>query len=200
MDNKKLNDENTRLFKEYEQTKSIKTRNQIALLNYNLIYHEINKLYFYNQADYEDLEQESFFILLKAIDKYDYKKGFTFSTFAISYMKKTRRIIEKNKRFRNEISLNSTIKGNDEEETEIIETLSDEKADTFKAVESLEIINHLDKVLTYEEMEIIKLLYQEKLSIRKISIIFGVSKNKIWRTKNKCIKLIKKSNYFKDYY
>ena len=59
-------------------------RNQIALNNLGLVHSVINN-YTYSGIPAEDLQQEGVCGLLIAIDKYDYTKGFKFSTYSIWY-------------------------------------------------------------------------------------------------------------------
>lgn len=57
-------DNNIDLFKEYQKTKSIRLRNEIALKNKKLIYIGMKGLYSSNANDIEELEQEAFICLL----------------------------------------------------------------------------------------------------------------------------------------
>lgn len=72
---------------EYSKTKDINLRNKIALNNYKLIYLVLNKFYIPGIHDIEELEQECFIILLKAVENFDISYGAKFSTYAISCLK-----------------------------------------------------------------------------------------------------------------
>ena len=82
----KLKLNNSDLFKEYEKNKkNIKIRNMIVENNRGLVSHIIKKHYALKLITHdmrEEIMQEGIIALMSAIDRFDYKKGFMFSTYA----------------------------------------------------------------------------------------------------------------------
>lgn len=74
------------VFHYYKTHATLEIRNQIALNNMGLVRSVINN-YTYSGIPAEELEQEGFCGLLKAIDKYDCDRGFKFSTYSIHWIK-----------------------------------------------------------------------------------------------------------------
>ncbi|SUU92204.1 RNA polymerase sigma-28 factor precursor [Anaerococcus octavius] len=119
-------DNNIDLFKEYQKTKSIRLRNEIALKNKKLIYIGMKGLYSSNANDIEELEQEAFICLLKAVETFDVSKGFKFSTYAISCIKAiTRNRLD----YSIDLSLDEPIQNQDGENLSMVDTLEDERVD-----------------------------------------------------------------------
>lgn len=187
--------DNLQLFKLYEKTKSIKLRNKIALNNYNLIYKGLQGLYSPNIHDKEELEQEAFICLLKAVERYDLLKGFKFSTFAIYYIKAvTRKRLDYNK----DLSLDKPL-SNDDEDFTIGDTIEDEKINIFKSAESQNIRNNLKKLLNKNQYKVIFLHYLQDKSYKEISDIMGLSHEQVKLIEFKAEIKITGSRYFKEY-
>jgi RNA polymerase sigma factor (sigma-70 family) len=78
----------------------IKTKNEFAIANLGLIKSIVNKLRFNSKLDVptEDLIQEGFFGLMRAIEKFDYTRGLKFSTYCVDWIKHVcrRYIFDKN--------------------------------------------------------------------------------------------------------
>lgn len=79
--------ENEKLFVIYQQNQNLKTRNQILELNLGLVKKEVCHWINQCQENYDDLLQVGCIGLIRAIERFDIKKGFAFSTFAIPYIK-----------------------------------------------------------------------------------------------------------------
>ena len=79
-------DEEVIVFRYYHEHTTPEMRNQIALNNLGLVHSVINN-YTYSGIPAEDLQQEGVCGLLIAIDKYDYTKGFKFSTYSMHWIK-----------------------------------------------------------------------------------------------------------------
>ncbi len=73
--------EANQLFELYGQTADLEYRNKILVSNVRLSWWLAGKL-LGRGLDYEDLIQEGTIGLVKAIDRFDYKRGFTFTTYA----------------------------------------------------------------------------------------------------------------------
>jgi RNA polymerase primary sigma factor len=74
------------LFKKYEATKDPKTKKKLIESNLRLVV-SIAKAYRASGLPFEDLLQEGNLGLIKSIDKYDWKRGFRFSTYASWWVK-----------------------------------------------------------------------------------------------------------------
>jgi len=73
--------ESNNLFELYDQTKSLDFRNQIVEKNLYLVDILIKK-YRHKGVDYDDLYQVGALALVKAVERFDYKKGYEFASFA----------------------------------------------------------------------------------------------------------------------
>ncbi len=102
---RKTADEIIKLYKKYEYA-----RNKLAEGNVRLVISEA-KRYMNRGLDFGDLVQEGNLGLLKAIDKYDYKKGFKFSTYATWWIRQaiTRAIADHSRTIRIPIHMIETI-------------------------------------------------------------------------------------------
>jgi RNA polymerase sigma factor, sigma-70 family len=102
---RKTADELIKLYKKYEYS-----RNKLAEGNVRLVISEA-KRYMNRGLDFGDLVQEGNLGLLKAIDKYDYKKGFKFSTYATWWIRQaiTRAVADHSRTIRIPIHMIETI-------------------------------------------------------------------------------------------
>ncbi|MEQ9551913.1 MAG: RNA polymerase sigma factor SigF [Coleofasciculus sp. G3-WIS-01] len=82
-----LKHQSLRLLREYQQSKSAETRNQLVSLNIGLVRREAH--YWVNQCteSYEDLLQIGCIGLIRAIERFSPTKGNAFSSFAIPYIR-----------------------------------------------------------------------------------------------------------------
>ena len=82
-----LKHESLRLLRDYQQSKSAETRNQLVYLNIGLVRREAH--YWVNQCteSYEDLLQVGCLGLIRAIERFAPSKGNAFSSFAIPYIR-----------------------------------------------------------------------------------------------------------------
>jgi RNA polymerase sigma factor (sigma-70 family) len=89
----KIDKKNFELFKKFEEDRTdIVTRNFIVENNRGLVAHIIKKYYafkFITPDLREELMQEGVMSLISAINKYDYTKGFKFSTYAAWWIKQS---------------------------------------------------------------------------------------------------------------
>jgi RNA polymerase primary sigma factor len=102
---RKTADELIKLYKKYKYA-----RNKLAEGNVRLVISEA-KRYMNRGLDFGDLVQEGNLGLLKAIDKYDYKKGFKFSTYATWWIRQaiTRAVADHSRTIRIPIHMIETI-------------------------------------------------------------------------------------------
>ena len=87
-------EEEQELFKKYNETHDINVRNEIIKHNLKLVYGEAIKYKeIYNSDDYF---QEGIIGLIEAVERFDYKKGFRFSTYAILWIDNSIKIAHDN--------------------------------------------------------------------------------------------------------
>lgn len=189
----KSNDE---LFKEYKINRDYKLRNQIALNNKNLIYPIINKLFIVGINDYEELEQEAFIALLKAVEDFNPDLGYQFSTYASKCLM---RITRRRSEYNQDVSLDEKIKNTDDDTLTLIDTIEDETIEISKDLEHKDLADKVKNILNEEEYEIIKYIFFDELTISKISIIKGKSRDVISLIRDKALRKLANNPYFKEY-
>lgn len=189
----KTNDE---LFREYKITRDYKLRNQIALNNKNLIYPIINKFYIDGINDYEELEQDGFIILLKAVETFNPDLGYQFSTYASKCLLNISRAKYE---YNQDISLDDKVKNTDDDTLTLIDTIEDEKIDIDKDLEHKDLADKVKNILNNQEYQIIKYIYFDELTISKISIIIGKSRDKISSMRDYALNKLASNPYFKEY-
>ena len=74
------------MFEKYAQTKDIDIRNEIVLNNLNLV-HFIARSYLIEGIEFDDLIQAGHTGLIEAVKRFDPKRGFKFSTYAVHWIK-----------------------------------------------------------------------------------------------------------------
>lgn len=196
MDQMKYHEDNKELFKEYQSNKSIRLRNEIALKNKNLIYKGIRGLYSPNSNDIEELEQEAFICLLKAVETFDPSKGFKFSTYALSCI----RAITRNRLDYNiDLSLDEPFKNQDGDDLSMQDMIEDDSIDIEKDCINKNIRNNLKVILTSDEYELLKLHYVKEKNFNDIALILGCSRERVYRIRDRAKKKIYNSKYFQNY-
>ena len=81
-------EEEQELFRRYNETKDPEARDKIICSNLNLV-KTIARNYVVEGVEYEDLVSEGYIGLIKAVEKFDYKLGNKFSTYAFCWIKQT---------------------------------------------------------------------------------------------------------------
>lgn len=196
MDNIKAYDNNSKLFYEYQKNKDINIRNTIALNNSGLIYLGLKGIYNHEINEYEELYQEGFIALLNAVERFEPNKGFNFSTYAIKYIKSASRKILNYNTFD---SLDDPIENRDDENEKKIDRIKDTRIDIERDTISKDFNNNLKKILTYEEMKVIKNYYLYDKTFKEISEMLGITYNQVIGLRSKAERKIYNSKYFKDY-
>ena len=84
---KDLKLESQRLFQKYQGAENLKVRNQIIELNLGLVKKEARHWMNQCSENYEDLLQVGCLGLIRAIERFDLKRGAAFSSFAIPYIR-----------------------------------------------------------------------------------------------------------------
>lgn len=196
MDNTKAYDNNSKLFYEYQKNKDINIRNTIALNNSGLIYLGLKGIYNHEINDYEELYQEGFIALLNAVERFEPNKGFNFSTYAIKYIKSASR---RRLNYNTLDSLDDPIENRDDENEKKIDRIKDTRIDIERDTISKEFNNNLKKILTYEEIKVIKNYYLYDKTFKEISEMLGITYNQVTGLRSKAERKIYNSKYFKDY-
>lgn len=188
--------DNDKLLNEYKLSRDVKLRNKIALNNINLIYPITRKFYIPGKTDLEELNQEAFIFLLKAVESYDPDLGFQFSTYA------TKCIYGINNyklEYSENTSMDSYIKVSDNENIELIDTIEDDKIDIEKSAEYTCLNDRIKEILTNEEYKIIKLSYYYEYTNKRIQKKLKSSIETIRKLKYRAEKKIYNDPYFIDY-
>lgn len=196
MDNIKAYDNNSKLFYEYQKNKDINIRNTIALNNSGLIYLGLKGIYNHEINDYEELYQEGFIALLNAVERFEPNKGFNFSTYAIKYIKSASR---KRLNYNTFDSLDEPLKTKKEDARTRLDLIKDTRIDIERDTISKEFNNNLKKILTYDEMKVIKNYYLYNKTLKEISEMLGITYNQVTGLRSKAERKIYNSKYFKDY-
>lgn len=71
------------LFRKYYQTKNVSIRNKLVVLNEGLAYKAAHTAKLYCNESFDDLSQEAFIGLIRAVEDYDPYKGIMFSSYAV---------------------------------------------------------------------------------------------------------------------
>lgn len=187
---------NDELFKEYKITRDYKLRNQIALKNKNLIYPIINKFYIEGINDYEELEQDAFIILLKAVETFNPDLGYQFSTYASKCLLNISRAKHE---YNQNISLDDKVKNTDDDTLTLIDTIEDETIEIDKDLEHKDISYKIKNILNEQEYMIIKLIYFDEFTITKIQALLGKSRDKIREIRDFALRKLASNPYFKEY-
>lgn len=74
------------LFLAYQSTKDVATRNTLVKMNLNLARKMAHRAKDICNEEYQDLEQEAAIGLIKAVERFDPKRGCAFSSFAVPYV------------------------------------------------------------------------------------------------------------------
>lgn len=196
MDNIKAYDNNLKLFYEYQKNKDINIRNTIALNNSGLIYLGLKGIYNHEINDYEELYQEGFIALLNAVERFEPNKGFNFSTYAIKYIKSASR---KRLNYNTFDSLDEPLKTKKEDARTRLDLIKDTKIDIERDTISKEFNNNLKKILTYDEIRVIKNYYLYDKTFKEIAEMLGITYNQVTGLRSKAERKIYNSKYFKDY-
>lgn len=77
----------TELLADYARNPSVAIRNQIVQLNAGLVHKIARRISFQSAEAYEDLEQIGFIGLIRAIERFNLRKGCAFSSFAVPYIR-----------------------------------------------------------------------------------------------------------------
>ena len=189
----KSNDE---LFLKYQKTRGIDIRNKIVLNNRKLIYPVINKFFNPKLNDYEELEQEAFICLIKAVENYDPNLGFEFSTYATKCLYG----INNNKMtYKAEISLDTPIKNSVDDEINLIDTIEDEDIDIESEIMFSCLNDRIKSILKDDEYKVIKYIYFYELTFAKIQVLIDKPIGQVRKLKYDALRKIKNDPDFQEY-
>ncbi|RVU54659.1 sigma-70 family RNA polymerase sigma factor [Anaerosphaera multitolerans] len=196
--------DNNRLFKLYAKDKSnIELRNEIVLNNLKLVPYAIklNGSFKLEYHDYDELLQEGYLKLIEAVEKFDVEKGFTFSSYAVSYLKSVTR---NRQDYNKDVSLDTPVKGFEDESLTMEDTIEDEtvniETDSIDRQFSMEIRKALSLNLEVEELRIIKAYYGIEMGrkdVKDIAKHYDLSINELRRIKRRAEGKLKKQDFLK---
>lgn len=187
----------TELFLEYQNTKNIELRNKIALNNFGLIPLVIKKIYIKDYHDYEELQQECFYWLLKAVETFNPTLGYKFSTYAYSQiLQASRHRLDYNK----DVSLDTPLTDSeDSENISLIDTIEDENINIEETTEYKHISDRLRILLNDREYTILRMHFRFGYDFAEIADKTNISINVIYNIKRRAINKIYTDPYFLDY-
>lgn len=189
----KLNEE---LFIKYQKTKDIDLRNKIVMNNRKLIYPVINKFFNPKVNDFEELEQEAFICLIKAVENFNPNLGYEFSTYAIKCLYG----INNNKiSYNSETSLYTPITNSEGDEINLIDTIEDEKIDVESEIMYSCLNDRIKSILNEDEYKVIKYKYYYELTLSKIQVLIDKSLGKVRKLKYNALRKIKNDPDFQEY-
>ncbi len=81
-----LKDASLQLFKDYQQSRSVETRNRLVMLNLGCVRKEAYHWSRQSTESYEDLVQVGSLGLIRAIERFDLSQGYALTTFAVPYI------------------------------------------------------------------------------------------------------------------
>ena len=182
-----------------------KARDKLVEINMGLVHHIVKR--FANRGyEMQDLFQIGCIGLMKAIDKFDYRKGFRFATYAVWWINQsiTRGINKNMVTGENTVSLERKV--GEEEESSLEELLKDEKAmDPCEHVAINDSKNTLDKILSQlneKEELVLKLHYgigsQKAMTLEEIGRHpqMNVTKERVRQIEQKALKKIRQNPIF----
>ena len=79
--------ESLKLLRQYEETPSTQVRNRLVNMNLGLVRREAHRFNHQTTETFEDLVQVGSIGLIRAIERFDAKRGYAFSSFAIPYIR-----------------------------------------------------------------------------------------------------------------
>lgn len=201
-----MSDNNIELIKKYKTTKDKNILNEIIEKNKGLVYWVSNR--FRIQESYftrEDLEQEGFIGLIKAIEKFNLEYQYSFSTYCVKYIYGyINRFIQKT--VRNELSLNEECG----EDITLEETLQD-NIDYYQESEGriyndflhdvLESV--MDKNLINDEKNVIKLRHgyytdNKEVFFKDIAKLLGIEQKKAIALEKSGLRKMRRSDFARN--
>lgn len=197
-------DENLALFIDLTDNKNLKARDKLIIGNIKLVLRVINNAKIMDYAyDYDDLLQIGIIGLIKAIDSYDYHKGYTFATYALRIIQNEINMLwRKWKHYNNIISLNEVCHTNDEgNELTLEDTIPDEKSfeEDLLYQSQLMLIDEMLDSLPERDKTIVCMRFglrgYTKLKQREVADILHMSQANVSRRVVKSIKHIQKKWY-----
>lgn len=199
-------DENLALFIDLTDNKNLKARDKLIIGNIKLVLRVINNAKIMDYAyDYDDLLQIGIIGLIKAIDSYDYHKGYTFATYALRIIQNEINMLwRKWKHYNNIISLNDVCYTNDEgNELTLEDTIPDEKSfeEDLLYQSQLMLIDEMLDSLPERDKTIVCMRFglrgYTKLKQREVADILHMSQANVSRRVVKSINHIQKKWYDK---
>lgn len=187
---------NKKLFIEYHKSRDIDLRNKIVLNNRKLIYPVINKFFNPSLNEYEELEQEAFICLIKAVENYNPNLGYEFSTYATKCLYA---INDRKNTYNADLSLDTPMKNSDDDEINLIDTIQDENIDIESEIMYSSLNDRIKSILNEDEYKVIKYIYFYELTLTKIQVLIDKPMEKVRKIKYNALRKIKNDPEFQEY-
>lgn len=160
-----------------------------------LMRHKTNNIHLPNFIDPEDMEQEMYFALCKAVQAYDDTKPYCFNSYLNYSVMRTLRACLPDMRII-ESSYNQAVQGMDGEESEFIDFIADETAPFgYEPIELTDLQRKVRQALAElpnRERQAVELFYLKGLTIQEIAETESESVETIRARKNKGIYLLRR--------
>jgi RNA polymerase sigma factor (sigma-70 family) len=168
---------------------------------HKILYSKISKLTLPNYLDYEDIEQDLYFALCKAVQAYDDTKPYKFNSYLDYQIMGVIRQAMPNKHIK-ECSYNQTVK--EDEETELIDLIADDTAtERLQDIELTDLQTQVRQAvaeLPTGERQAVTMYYLEEQSYKLIAKSMGVSLERARQRTRKGISILRKNRAIKGIY
>lgn len=174
---------------------------QIKKLMYKILYGKLNRIELPNYLDREDIEQELYFALCKAVQAYDDTKPYKFTSYLDYQIMNAVRCALPRKPL-NEYSYNRTAGEN--EDTELVEFIEDETAE--KKLCDIELTDIQTQVrqavaeLPKRERSVVSLYYFDSQSLAQIAEKLSISLEMVRNIKNNGLRILRRNKVIKGIY
>lgn len=197
-------------FELFKKTKNgdREARNKIIEQNIGLVVSVAVKfITHYGSIELEDLVHEGIIGLITAVDKFDYTKGYRFSTYASYFIKqKIQRYIQKQTKwldFSSSLSLNQPVNSMEEDGEEIIDLIPDTGAEEVdRDIIQKELKYFLEEALRNlpeREREILKMRYfsDRKMTLSEAGSILGITKQHAQKIEKRALQKLRNNKKIK---
>lgn len=174
---------------------------KVKRLMFKILYSKISRIELPNYLDREDIEQELYFALCKAVQTYDDTKPYKFTSYLEYQVMNAIRYALPSKPLK-EYSYNQT--AGDDEDTELLEFIEDETAGL--EMQNIELTDIQTKVrqavaeLPKRERSVVSLYYFDSQSLTQIAENLSVSLEMVRSIKNKGLQILRRNKAVRGIY